>query len=146
MAQFEYAFCENQPVSRVDPSGLKWQTTGPDPDLPQPTIVCDGKGGIRIFYPKNWPSNTDACVKDCLDGHENCHAKDALASNPDICKGKPDGTGITATGREWKASEAKCRKQEMDCLKAYDIPCPTVCNSQAIVDRIRQLRGEGYPE
>jgi hypothetical protein len=150
LAQSLYLVCENETINRIDPNGLKWRTGGPqNPNSTQPTIVCDGKGGIRIWYPPSWPPNTDPCVKGCLDDHENCHAKDALASNPDICKGKPAGTTIHAGAvfsREWKASEEKCRRLEMICLKQNIVGCPSKCDAQAVTDRLNQLRRARYPE
>jgi len=150
LAQSVFLVCENETINRIDPNRLKWGTGGPqNPNSTEPTIVCDGKGGIRIWYPPTWPPNTDPCVKDCLDDHENCHAKDALASNPDICKGKPAGTTIyagAAFSKEWKASEEKCRKLEMICLKQNIVGCPSKCDARAVTDRLNQLRRAGYPE
>jgi uncharacterized protein RhaS with RHS repeats len=42
-----YANVENNPVTRIDPTGLKWIASRRHDEY-SPTIECDGMGGIRV--------------------------------------------------------------------------------------------------
>jgi RHS repeat-associated protein len=153
-----YGFVRNDPLDLLDILGLEpkrpgqpgyitplppaqptaptwWAGDGPPPEDGKATIVCDGKGGIRIKHSKGFdPGKLDPCVLGCLDGHEWCHRADALAANPSICAGKPDGTEIKGTDAAVRASEIKCSQGEIDCLKDRKGDCS--CNDAAINTRI----------
>jgi len=135
-----YEFSGNAPVHFVDFWG-HWHTTGkPRPDDGDLSIVCDGKGGIRIYYPPGYdPKKRNPCLQSCLDAHENCHKNTALNANPDICKGQPDGTGISADSPEEHAQdEVRCREEELDCLEG----CKGKCSEKQRKDRIKQTQDE----
>ena len=154
-----YDFVRNNPVIYFDHFGLQarkprigepgyvtpiptlppdWHPgKGPPPDG-RATIVCDGKGGIRIHYPKSFdPKKIDPCVFECLDKHELCHKQEALASNPNVCAGQPDGTWVLAPEGVVNRSEVRCSQVELDCLKERKGDCS--CSDSAINSRIPQV-------
>ncbi len=68
------------------------------------------------------------------------HAADVLAENPDICKGKKDGTQIyTYNTKQLNASERKAYDKEIECIKqnaaAFDREC-----SMSSADYIKELQ------
>lgn len=84
--------------------------------------------------------NTPRCILSCIDQHELSHAEDALKSNPDICKGKADGTQVTMSPSEQKGSEQKGSAREIDCLKVA-LKCPTPdCPADALNARIKRIQ------
>jgi len=111
---------------------------GPPPDDGRATIVCDGNGGIRIQYPKGFDrKKMDPCVLECAVKHEPCHKQEALASNPNVCAGQPDGTRISAPESVVNQSEVRCSQVELDCLKERKGDCS--CSDSAINSRIPQV-------
>jgi len=119
-----HRFNGNDPVNFVDPWGHMHSTGKPHKDIGMASIVCDGKGGIRIYHTPGYnPKNVSSCSAKCLDEHENSHKWDALNENPDICKGQPDGTGIAYEGPEEQAqAEVRASQVELDCLDACKNP------------------------
>ena len=63
------------------------------------TIVCDGKGGVRIHLSPNTNPDRRRCgVRDCIQEHEKYHQAYALKMDPGICAGSPpvkDGVKVT---------------------------------------------------
>lgn len=112
-----YCFLKNAPIGFVDANGL-WEAGGPLPEgYPDNTIVCDGKGGIRVrLSPKqNWYC---PALKTCVTAHEEVHIKDALADNPSICAGKADGTQVLEMNpAKLAASERDGLQTEINCLQ-----------------------------
>jgi RHS repeat-associated protein len=133
-----YRFVGNSPAVYVDEFGLKWRAGGKW-DGKDDTIVCDGKDGIRVALCKN---SQGACGpgKKCRMEHEMSHAADALAENPDICKGKKDGTQIyTYNKKQLNASERKAYDKEIDCIKQNAVAFDKEC-SMSSADYIKQIQ------
>jgi hypothetical protein len=129
-----YRFCENDPEDQVDVYGL-FSINKPTDDN---TIVCDGKGGVRVKHSSKNPANTPQCLMDCIDVHENIHIQDVLKANPDICKGQKDGAQIyNAGGKEQKDTERKAAQAELDCLNKA-LKCPK-CPADWLNRRIKQI-------
>jgi RHS repeat-associated protein len=108
-----YLYISNTIVNGTDPYGLKWRAG--KTKLPgRNTIICDGKGGVdfQLEDPRN-----DECFIECIRKHEQVHKDDALASDKDVCKGKPAGVYVGATPEEVGASDEKAYKAEFKCLE-----------------------------
>lgn len=131
-------FVANNPPNEMDPLG--WWSTGGKSDGTENTIVCDGKGGIRVqLGSKNVPS-TPSCILDCIKQHEESHKGDALKENPDICKGKADGTYVLASKSAQAATERKASEAELDCLNRVLTQCPDRdCSVDRVQARINQV-------
>lgn len=127
-----YCVVKNNPVNENDSIGLAPGNPAKAP-LPSPrwvarpykrpnamTIVCDGKGGVRVQIPDGTYS-TDIekkCIQPCTEQHEECHKQHALASNPDVCKGQPDGVQVgAATDEVLYVSEAVCHTKALSCIE-----------------------------
>jgi hypothetical protein len=115
-----YEYVRENPVLLVDPLGL-WNNTGilVDKNVPYATIVCNGpEGGMRVRLPNNLPPEDVRCYGDCVIVHEESHIKDAITSNPNICKGSLDGIQIgNSSNLEHDASEVAAHTVELECLK-----------------------------
>jgi hypothetical protein len=91
------------------------------------TIVCDGNGGYRTKLDGSWvdEGNWTKCgVRDCVELHEQSHARDWEKKFPDGCKNedgsfKPDGTAVPTGGAGYDEflpeSECKAYKIELAC-------------------------------
>ena len=131
-----YRFVYNDPITQIDFFGF-WGTG--DPSNPSKnTIVCNGKGGIRVQRGNKNAPNTPNALLECIDKHEQSHADDALKSNPDVCKNKADGTQVTMADSEQKASEVKASNAEIDCLKKALKGC-SASDKPWIDNRINQI-------
>lgn len=67
-----------------------WAWEGGTPNY-DPTVVCDGKGGMRpaLFgHGEEFGKN----ISMCLYRHELMHIRDFMATCPDWCKGRAPGT------------------------------------------------------
>jgi RHS repeat-associated protein len=128
-----YPYVHGNPLLFVDPTGLQWQTGGPeDPNVN--TIICNGQGGIEVQI-----VDTDTCITDCERAHEEKHKRDALASAPHICRNAPSGTSILVFGPQRNATEIAASAIEILCLqKKLKKGCDN-CR-QDIEDRIRTMR------
>ena len=136
-----YGFAGNAPSLYVDEFGLKWRAGGKW-DGKDDSIVCDNKGGIRPALTKDTEC---ACApqKKCRIEHEMSHAADALAENPDICKGKKDGTHIyTYNTKQNNASERKAFDKEIDCIKKNAAEIDKLCveSSSDLIKRLEKNR------
>jgi hypothetical protein len=60
------------------------------------TIVCDGSGGYRTEL--NWAENTPCGIRDCVDQHEQSHARDWENRYPDGCLQGTDGDRVPLGG------------------------------------------------
>jgi RHS repeat-associated protein len=131
-----YIYVRDNPINRVDPSGHL--STGGNWDGKINTIVCDGKGGIRVRL-----GVTNPCLRNCMIKHEETHAEDALAINKDICKDKKEDTQILfsrlGSPSELKTSELKAYKAELDCLNDTLKDCPKECTRDYLMTRIKQI-------
>lgn len=116
-----YNYVGNNTPLFIDPTGL-WKNKGVPikPEFPDPTIVCDGHGSIRPWFPLwyDYPPERRKCIGDCTVQHEESHKKDALRANPKICAGSPDGTVIGYSNlTETVASETTAWTLELSCLQ-----------------------------
>ncbi len=122
------------PVQRLQ----RWWVNGPVTDA-RNTILCDGKGGIRVQL--GWIGMGDdvRCLADCYETHENSHKADALAFDPNICKGKDDGAKLKYSSvAERNASERKAYTAEIDCLTPQLAKVGPVCK-EIMQKRIAQV-------
>jgi hypothetical protein len=118
----------------------RWSVNGPA-DASLNTIVCNGKGGIRVQLGNTGNADQTACLSDCMRRHEESHRADALASNAKLCKGKTDGSQVTfSSTAEQKASEIKASNAEINCLKGKAKKASVKCKP-IIKDRITQMKG-----
>jgi RHS repeat-associated protein len=161
-----YRYVLNNPVNYIDPTGLScWccavvgfdafccdpqcdgnvrhphRKTGPDTGFPitnLSTIVCDGKGGIRVEV--GYISRSELVVKcliNCVKEHEKSHIRDALAMSPNVCKGKLDGTQVLPPNRLVKnQGEKRAYTTEVNCLKQCKPPQECV---EVVARRISQI-------
>jgi hypothetical protein len=132
-----YRFVGNAPSVCVDEFGLKWSADGKW-DEKNDSIVCNNKGGIRTALTKNSECGCDPAKK-CRIEHEMSHAADVLTENPDICKGKEDGTKIyTYNTKQNNASERKAYDKEIDCIRKSAAEFNEQC-SESVEDYIKRL-------
>jgi hypothetical protein len=103
------------------------------------TIVCDGSGGVatQIGYIGN--ATETACLRDCVEVHENSHKSDAIAANANICNGATAGNTVRAdAGAQQKATEIKASNAEIACLQAKLAGASATCKP-IITARITQM-------
>lgn len=115
----------------------RWSANGPS-DKSTNTIVCDGKGGIRVQIGTANDAGSLPCLLDCLTQHEQSHRSDALAANATVCDSKADGSQVNFGTGEQKPSEIKASQAEIDCLNAK-LPGATDTCKPAIRQRITQI-------
>lgn len=127
-----YAFIQNHAVNDTDSLGMMASKRPPAPPaaprwVARPytrpdaiTIVCDGKGGIRVQIPEGTYTNAieKKCLEPCTKKHEECHKAHALAANPNVCKDQPEGVQVgAATESILYVSELVCHAKALTCLK-----------------------------
>ncbi len=135
-----YRYVDNNPPLFNDPFGL-WKNTGKPADPYKNTIVCDGKGSIRVQLNKLLPSvpEVQRCLGPCLRQHEQQHKRDALQQNPMVCQGSKNGIQVGfSNNKEQASSEIAAYNLETKCLENQkkQAKCDT-CNP--LIDK--QLRG-----
>jgi RHS repeat-associated protein len=109
-----FRFANNNPITFVDSLGM-WVTLGPV-DKDANTIVCDGKGGIRVQLERN-AHNSLGGILECIIRHEMAHIEDALKASPNVCKPNvADGTQVNAEEHEYWPSELRGYEVEKACL------------------------------
>ena len=121
-----YAFVSADPVNDVDYLGLLRAFGKNDGSVP--TVVCDGKGGMRVDLGKNILPGTPQCIVDCMRAHEEKHIEQAKKLNADVCKGKADGTLLRPNRKEQIIGEREAFQTEIDCVDKNcpgDKSCPT---------------------
>lgn len=130
-----YLYSSNNPVNYTDPYGLVNVFAGPNPAGPDDaTIVCDGKGGIRVHI--GWcgsKTKSSSCNRHCCHLHEMSHLADALADNPNVCKGKADNTEILFRRTYLKQSECKAYKVTRKC-RALLLRSKECCEDKKLKD------------
>jgi hypothetical protein len=110
------AYVENNPVTRIDPSGLKWIASRRH-DGYNPTIECDGMGGIRVFLGTMYDAKQLACMKDCIVIHEKPHLEDAAYDSPCYLK----DAGIQVYNPDpWLTDDSEIRayNKSLGCLRS----------------------------
>ncbi|MBX3688241.1 RHS repeat-associated core domain-containing protein [Dokdonella sp.] len=87
------------------------------PNYPNPTIVCDGNGGIEPYLTPLSPFDL-ACFGDCVHQHEMIHIRDFSRANPVVCHGQIRGTMVNEFDNLslWQ-TEANAWKAELQCLE-----------------------------
>lgn len=114
-----YRYVDNRPTLFNDPFGLS-KNTGKPADPNKNTIVCDGKGGIRVQLSRDYGLLPDLakCVGDCVRQHEELHIMQALLSNPTVCIGAQDGIQVGYSNNiEQDRSEIAGYAREKQCLE-----------------------------
>ena len=110
-----YRYAVNNPVLFDDPLGL-WTNTGKPAPPGDNTIVCNGLGGIAIQIPTD--QDLSCGIGNCIWRHENRHRRDALASNPSVCRNVAKGIQVDySNNQERKASEIAGSTVEINCLE-----------------------------
>ena len=126
---------------------------GPDdaklPRQDSATIVCDGAGGYRVS--PGWSATATCGIGDCVQAHEESHARDWRARWPNGCKNadgtaKPDGTTVPTGGEGYaaflRASECRAYTGEVPCgealLRNANDACKPVIQRQLGVWRSRK--------
>jgi len=133
-----YQYVDGNPVLFVDARGL-WKNTHEPADPNSNTIVCDGHGGIRPQVGGPGTAEQKECYGDCILLHEESHRRDALKSNPKVCKGAADGIQIGySNAQEQSASEITASKVDIDCMKKKLKGACDTCKP-LLDDRIKQL-------
>jgi RHS repeat-associated protein len=111
-----YKYAANNPVLFDDPFGL-WKNTGKPAASDINTIVCNGSGGIAVQIPTD--QDLSCGIGNCIWRHENQHRREALASNPSVCRNVAKGIQVDfSNDQEGKASEIAASTIEIDCLEA----------------------------
>jgi hypothetical protein len=114
-----YVYVGNNPLLFNDPFGL-WKNTGVPSDPSKNTIVCNGKGGVRVQLSNDFDELPDfrKCLANCTQKHEESHAREVLKTNPKICRGSVDGIQIGfSNNKEQAASEIAAYNVELHCFK-----------------------------
>jgi len=135
-----YGYVLGNPVLFNDPYGL-WRNTGRPADPHVNTIVCNGQGGIRVQIGGPGTPEQANCYGHCMQQHEESHKRDALASNPRVCRGAADGIQVGFSNeRERAASEIAASTVEINCLneKRQQRNCDDRCK-QLVDQRIQQM-------
>jgi len=110
-----YRYASNNPVLFDDPLGL-WINTGKPASPEDNTIICNGLGGIAIQIPKD--QDLSCGIGNCIWRHENQHRREALASNPGICRNVAKGIQVDfSNNQERKAGEIAASTVEINCLE-----------------------------
>ncbi|MBL9168586.1 MAG: RHS repeat-associated core domain-containing protein [Verrucomicrobiales bacterium] len=133
-----YAFVSADPVNDLDYFGLIRAYGKNDGSIP--TVVCDGKGGMRVDLGKNIPPGTPPCIVDCMRAHEEKHIEQARKLNPNVCKGKADGTLLRPKRKEQIIGEREAFQTEIDCVEKK---CSSEnCSADEMKERIEKLNDE----
>jgi len=93
-----------------------WRNTGKPASPEDNTIICNGLGGIAIQIPKD--QDLSCGIGNCIWRHENQHRREALASNPGICRNVAKGIQVDfSNNQERKAGEIAASTVEINCLE-----------------------------
>ncbi|KAF1720771.1 hypothetical protein CSC75_09710 [Pseudoxanthomonas wuyuanensis] len=123
-----YAYSNSMPTGAFDEKGLaavRLPPYGPREQLPYGTIYCnDGVVAPFVNWGK-WPAYDRECIGDCILAHEQSHARDAMRSNPGVCRYwgwvpfiYPKGVVGFDNQPERLASELRAYAVELRCLAA----------------------------
>ena len=82
------------------------------------------------------------CLIDCARKHEETHIADALADNPDVCRGKNNGVILRFPTATKAASEVNASNAELACLRdKLEHGCKKEGCGAIILDRIETVKG-----
>jgi len=114
----------------------RWSIGDPVPGIN--TIICDGSGNVAVQIGHIGDAKQTACLRDCVERHEQSHRSDAIAENASICKGVVSGKTVRPNaGAQRNATEIRASNVEIDCLKAK---LPTAGDCTGIINsRITQM-------
>jgi uncharacterized protein RhaS with RHS repeats len=137
-----YTYVRNNPIYLIDPRGLQAATGGPAPPNVN-TVVCNGRGGIRIQIGSPPPAQA-ACAEQCMRAHEQQHIRDLNAANPRVCKGIADGiiVGFSSDNpKQTATTEIAASNVEIVCLKKLlqQSACEDNCKKSLLNQRIKQM-------
>ncbi|MBP6748534.1 MAG: RHS repeat protein [Xanthomonadaceae bacterium] len=140
-----YSYVSGNALAAVDPFGLLITFPG-NMDQGVNTVVCDGKGGIRVMLDDPVMHADYPCLIDCARAHEGSHKGDAIRINPKVCIGMADRTSIIWDSAERLASERKAHKAELRCLerKLKGLDCDDECRED-IQNRITEIKQKLLP-
>jgi RHS repeat-associated protein len=103
-----YAYVENSPSNRTDPSGLRSQC----PVKPGTMYYTCCKGGRTTFCRgPDWNHFTEPRLRKCIIDHEWIHVEDRSCD----CAGKPDGP-LCDTHEGNKRTECRAYRDTLECL------------------------------
>ncbi|OPY75276.1 MAG: hypothetical protein A4E63_00387 [Syntrophorhabdus sp. PtaU1.Bin050] len=111
----------------------RWVIGNPAPGIN--TIVCNGSGGIDTQLGATGNAQQTACLRDCIEAHEQSHRSDALAENANICSGTTAGkTVCPSNAAQRKDTEIRASNVEINCLKGKlptaDATCKPIINAR----------------
>jgi hypothetical protein len=115
----------------------RWSIGSPVPGIN--TIVCNGSGGVATQLGATGDAQQTACLRDCIEIHEQSHRADALAENANICSAATAGNTVRPdAGAQQKATEIKASNAEITCLRGKLAGASATC--QPIINtRITQM-------
>ena len=107
-------FVMNNPISWVDPLGLKW-ILNDNPYSTRNTVITDGRGNLVPVL--NGQGKQNSNVEKAMTVHENSHIEDAVSENPKIADGQPRGRQLANTSAvDLYKSEVRAARAEIDYL------------------------------
>lgn len=134
-----YVYVSNNSLKYSDPLGLfRIGASEHRPDA-LATIVCDGKGGIKI---KKLGKMSD-CWAECAEVHERKHIEQVNTNAPGICMGQQAGAGIIYSSEsESKKMEREAYRAELECLRAKRLACKDEKCMVEITNRITFVQNQ----
>jgi RHS repeat-associated protein len=149
-----YSYVANRPWQLVDPFGLRWlvDPANRDPGSVEDasTIYCEG-GASKLKLINQEGECPE--IQECRRVHENVHASDAHAQDPEICVGSTNPVIIVNDeDKERLKSEEDAFERQKACLEEkLKTKCEPKCKSQ-ILSKIRvvdyflnKVRAGAYP-
>ncbi|MGO1072979.1 RHS repeat-associated core domain-containing protein [Lysobacter sp. CA199] len=135
-----YGYVKGSPLNRFDSSGLLVSAQTGTIVSGENTVVCDGKGGMKVFLDDRVLYSDYPCLIDCARVHEQTHLNDALRISPNACLGDVDRTGIFWDDADRLASERNAHAAERSCLKSKlrNMNCDDKCKQQ-IEERLQEV-------
>ncbi|MPM08576.1 Protein RhsD [bioreactor metagenome] len=120
-----YAYAGNNPIRYIDPLGLReTRTMYGDPQPDRNTVVCDGKGGLKVQVAASQladPSSATCGINDCIVEHEEQHIQDInrlYKNSGTLCKDKAANSLVGfADSCSLATSEVAAHKVELACLQ-----------------------------
>lgn len=130
---------DDMDLSKGPATGPDWSTNGQIELRDRNTIVCDGKGDVKIQIGLIGNADQTACLQECVKDHERSHRTDAKKSTPDLCKGKMENEAIVPNERTRKASEIDAYNVEIGCLERQRVTDSDKCQ-KIIEERLKFIR------
>lgn len=121
-----YAYADENPIRRSDPSGLKAIATPNFPSRHTATTVCQDDRVVPFIGAEyfQYPGD-EKCLGECVQNHEISHANDMERSDSTVCKDKRNGVVVAFDNeQEQYASERRADLLEIRCLQHKEARCP----------------------